>query len=119
MVEIDVLFLEVPQKLRVHPLDHFLDPHERLLDARPGAGVVIQYPIEDLAQAVVAVPLDALQLPRGELVHLRGLEGVQVEFDVLGEEHYNEGGDDVVDALDVAAGRMPHVPHVQQSSWGE
>ena len=33
--------------------------------------------------------------------------------DIVWEEHYEEWSDEIVDSLDIAAGRMPHGPYEQ------
>ena len=120
VVEVDVLLLEVPQQLRVHPLYHFLDTHKRLLDPRPRTCVVIQNAVQNFTQAVVGVAFDFAEMFFSKFLQFgRNFEGVEVDFGVLGKEDDDEGSDYVVDALDVAAGRVAHVPDVEQSEWHE
>ena len=118
MVEVYALGREVSQQVGVHAFDYLLDADEGFLDARPRTGVVVQDAVQDLAEAVVGIPLDVGQLLVSDLLQFGGLvERVEVDLDVLRQEHDDEGRGDIVDALHVPARRMPHVPHVQQPKY--
>ena len=104
------------QQLRIHSLNHLLYPHKRFLYARPRTGVIIEYSVQYFAEAVVRVPLHCRQLFFCQVLQLGWrIEGVEVELEVLREKDDDEWRGDIVDALHVAAGRMPHVPDIQQS----
>ncbi len=104
------------QQLGIHSLNHLLYPHKRFLNARPRTGVIIEYPVQYFAEAVVRVPLHCRQLFFCQVLQLGWrIEGVEVELHVLREKDDDEWRGDIVDALHVTAGRMAHVPDIQQS----
>ena len=83
------------------------------LDPGLGEGVVVLYAVEDHGEAPEAVGLDGVPGLEGEGLHLEVGRDVLLVVECVLEEHQEEGGDEVVDALDVPGGGVPDGPDVQ------
>lgn len=79
--------------------------------------VIILYAVEHFREAPEGIRFDGVEDRFGELagVHAGGDIGIG---DVAAEEDLPEGGDEVVDALDVAAGRVADRPDVEDPFQG-
>lgn len=117
MVEIDVLFVEVVDHTVVDSFDDLVQFGEGFLDARPRGGVVVEDAVEHFAQAPVGIGLDGFEQGFVDFVNVFDVfKGVLVDLDKVTEIDDDERSYNIIDALDVPAGRMPHVPHIQQPS---
>lgn len=114
MVEIDALFLEVLQKLGVHPLYYLFHAGKGFLDAWPWASVVIQNAIEYLTETPIRISLHTFEHP---LLHirqpLRHLKHLQLNLNKLAQEHNQKRRNNIIDALHIPTRRMPDMPNIQ------
>src|SRR3569833_367666 len=112
--ELDVLLLEVLGEIGVDPGRQVAQRRHLSLDARPRDDVVALDAVEQLRQAPERAGLDGVQHRPGELAGIHARLDVRVG-DVDAQEDLPEGGDEVVDTLDVAAGRVAHGPDVEDA----
>ena len=109
---LDVVANNMIVKFDINSFEQFLKLPYFNLDAGLSKGVVILDPVQNFSHAPEAVRLYIL--PNG-LVQTFELQTVpcHVLVNKILEEYHQEGGDEVVDALDVARGRVPDGPDVE------
>lgn len=106
------------QQLGINSLHNFLHPLERFLNPRPRAGIIIQNPIQNLTQAPIRISFDSIQLLLCDTLKVLGsVKDVNINFSIVRQKNNNEGGDNIINALNIPTGRMPHMPNVQQPTW--
>mmetsp|Transcript_13720 Transcript_13720/g.32641 ORF Transcript_13720/g.32641 Transcript_13720/m.32641 type:complete len:300 (+) Transcript_13720:284-1183(+) len=109
---------EVLGKIGIDPGHELLQSHHHPLDAGLICRVVILNAGEEIGQAPVRIGLHLKQLVVGDVVHNFALEDVVIIVAVGTEKDRYQRCGQVVDALDVAAGRVAAGPNVQQPAEG-